>query len=335
MTAMCGLEPVMKFKNRPLALTTLILALMLLVVRPVSADQVIAENLIINGNVGVGFDAVNNEVFGDDTLRLKENNLRIAFRDTTIDVGEPGNDWQIIANDSASGGASYLGFEDITGAKLPFRVMLGAPNDELHIDDSGKVGVATGSPGARLHVNVGFDAMTPEESVLIGPEAVVPSGALLEVRGPIYISGSANPNLTVDASGDARLFVEGSAIFSKNFEIASSRGFKEEIREVSGEEARHTLRDLEAVEYRYKGDPEVQLGFIAEDVPALVATDSKRSLSPMDVVAILSTVVQEREAKIRERERQIKEMRRALEEVRRRRGDVSPIESSQSLSPER
>jgi hypothetical protein len=319
----------MKFTTRPHALTTSILALLVLVVRPVSADQVIAENLIINGNAAIGFDAINNEVFGDDSIRLKENNLRIAFFDSN------GNDWRIVANDQASGGASYLGFEDITGAAIPLRVMAGATGDSLRIDDFGNVGLATGSPGARLHVNVGFDAMTPEESVLIGPEAVVPSGALLEVRGPIYISGSANPNLTVDASGDARLFVEGSAIFSKNFEIASSRGFKEEIREVSGDEALQTLRDLEAVEYRYKGDSEVQLGFIAEDVPALVATDSRRSLSPMDVVAILSTVVQEREAKIRERELQIEEMRRALEEVRRRRGDVTPIESPQPLSPER
>lgn len=325
----------MKFTNRPLALAFLSLAFGSFVVKKASADQVIPENLVINGNVSVGFDAVNNEVFGDDTIRLKENNLRIAFRDTTADVGEPGNDWQIISNDASSGGASYLGFEDITGGKIPFRVMAGAPVDALRIDDSGKVGLATNSPAAQLHVNVAFDAMAPEESVLIGPEAVVPSGALLEVRGPVYISGSSNPNLTVDASGDARLFVEGSAIFSKNFEIASSRGFKEEIREVSGAEARQSLRDLEAVEYRYKGDTEMQLGFIAEDVPALVATDSRRSLSPMDVVAILSTVVQEREAKIRERERQIGEMRRALEEVRRRRSDETPIDSPQPFSPER
>lgn len=324
----------MKYSIQSAAFVILVLATGSIGLKGTFADQVITENLIINGNSVVGIDAVNNEVFGDDTIRLKENNTRLTFRDSTIDAGEPGNDWQIIANESASGGVSFLGFEDISGATIPFRVLAGAPDETLRMDDSGKLGLATGTPGARLHVNVGFDGMAPGQSVLIGPEAVVPSGALLEVRGPIYISGAPNPNLSVDASGDARLFVEGSAIFSKNFEIASSRGFKESIREISHEEAHHTLRALETVEYRYKGDPEVQLGFIAEDVPGLVATNSRRSLSPMDVVAILATVVKEREAEILEREQEILEMRRSLEEIRRQRNPAHPSESVQINSKE-
>ena len=45
------------------------------------ADQVILDDLIVQGSTCTGFDCVNNEVFGLDSLRLKENNLRIKFED--------------------------------------------------------------------------------------------------------------------------------------------------------------------------------------------------------------------------------------------------------------
>ena len=56
-------------------------------------DQVIPDDLIVQGSLCVGLDCVNNESFGFDTLRLKENNLRIKFDDTSTVVGFPVNDW--------------------------------------------------------------------------------------------------------------------------------------------------------------------------------------------------------------------------------------------------
>lgn len=35
------------------------------------------------------------------------------------------------------------------------------------------------------------------------------------------------------------------------------------------------------------------VGFIAEDVPDIVATNTRKSLSPMDIVGVLTKVVQE------------------------------------------
>ncbi|HEX2123520.1 MAG TPA: hypothetical protein VHL59_17955, partial [Thermoanaerobaculia bacterium] len=81
-------------------------------------DQVIPDDLIVQGSTCVGFDCVNNESFGFDTIRLKENNTRIKFEDTSTG-SFPTNDWQLTANDSASGGASKFSIEDITGAKVP------------------------------------------------------------------------------------------------------------------------------------------------------------------------------------------------------------------------
>ena len=44
-------------------------------------DFLIIDDLIVDGSACIGFDCVNGESFGFDTLRLKENNLRIKFDD--------------------------------------------------------------------------------------------------------------------------------------------------------------------------------------------------------------------------------------------------------------
>ncbi|MGA7614684.1 MAG: hypothetical protein WBX15_05820 [Thermoanaerobaculia bacterium] len=116
-------------------------------------DQVIADDLIVQGSECVGFDCVNNESFGFDTLRLKENNTRIGFSDTSTSAGFPSNDWQLSANDSASGGANKFTIEDITGGKTPFTTTAGAPTGSLFIDSSGRIGFGTTTPVLQLHEN--------------------------------------------------------------------------------------------------------------------------------------------------------------------------------------
>ena len=77
-------------------------------------DQVIADDLIVQGSICAGFDCVNNESFGFDTLRLKENNLRINFDDTSTSAGFPATDWTLSANDTASGGLNRFSIENVT-----------------------------------------------------------------------------------------------------------------------------------------------------------------------------------------------------------------------------
>ena len=82
----------------------------------VSADQVFNDDLIVQGvintpaSVCVGTDCINNEAFNGDTLRLKENNLRIRFVDTTA-PNALGQSWNITANGSNNGGRSYFNIE--------------------------------------------------------------------------------------------------------------------------------------------------------------------------------------------------------------------------------
>jgi hypothetical protein len=116
-------------------------------------DQVIADDLIVQGSACVGLDCVANESFGFDTIRLKENNTRIKFDDTSASAGFPANDWQLTANDSASGGSSKFSIEDITGSKVPFTVTAGASTNSIFVDSTGRVGFRTSTPVLDLHVN--------------------------------------------------------------------------------------------------------------------------------------------------------------------------------------
>ncbi|MGH9362709.1 MAG: tail fiber domain-containing protein [Thermoanaerobaculia bacterium] len=117
-----------------------------------AADQVIPDDLIVQASLCVGFDCVNNENFGFDTIRLKENNLRIKFEDTSVG-SFPTNDWQLTANDSASGGQSKFSIEDITGARVPFTVEAGSTTNSIYIDSTGRVGFRTSTPVLDIHVN--------------------------------------------------------------------------------------------------------------------------------------------------------------------------------------
>ena len=80
---------------------------------------------------------------------------------------------------------------------------------------------------------------------------------------------------------------------------ASSRSYKENINDLSGTEAHATVMALRPQRYNYKLDKDDRhVGFIAEDVPELVATKDRKGISAMDIVAVLTKVVQEQQAQI-------------------------------------
>ena len=74
---------------------------------------------------------------------------------------------------------------------------------------------------------------------------------------------------------------------------ASSRSLKQDIKPLGNEEALEAFSKLQPVTYAYKANPtDPKVGFIAEDVPDLVANEGRKSLSAMDMVALLTKVVQ-------------------------------------------
>jgi hypothetical protein len=121
-------------------------------------DQVIPDDLIVIGSACIGFDCVNGEVFSFDTIRLKENNLRIKFDDTSTINAFPRNDWQITANDSANGGLSKFSIDDTTNGRTPFTIEANARSHSLYVDDGGRIGNRTSTPSVEFH---SIDGDTP------------------------------------------------------------------------------------------------------------------------------------------------------------------------------
>lgn len=118
-------------------------------------DVVHVDDVIVDGSLCVGVDCVNGENFGFDTIRLKENNLRIKFQDTSNSGSFPTSDWQITANDSTNGGANKFSIDDVDAGRTPFTIEANAPNNALYVDDGGRVGLGTATPVVELHVQDG------------------------------------------------------------------------------------------------------------------------------------------------------------------------------------
>ena len=119
-------------------------------------DIVHCDDVIINcGSLCVGFDCVNGESFGFDTIRMKENNLRLHYDDTSVAASFPRNDWRVYANDSANGGSSYYGVEDATAGRFVFRVFAGARSNALTVDSQGDVGLGTTTPATDIDIKIG------------------------------------------------------------------------------------------------------------------------------------------------------------------------------------
>jgi len=388
------------------------------------ADQVILDDLIVDGSECIGQDCVNGESFGFDTLRLKENNLRIKAQDTSSTASFPTNDWQITFNDSANGGANKFSIDDIDSGRTIFTLEAGAPSNSLYVDDGGRVGLGTSTPVVQLHIkdgntpttrleqdgSSGFTAQTwdvagneanffirdatngstlpfrifpsaPSSSLVIeggtghigvgttAPDDGASGGGLLEIKS----SDDSNARLSIDGGSASNKY--GEVLFQENnsslwsfgyvatdnrfylynytrgaydlavndangyfglggvvaptspiqhangalltaggiWQNASSRELKDDITILSTEDAVAALQKLKPVTFRYKADPEdMTVGFIAEDVPELVATQSHKTLSAMDIVAVLTKVMQEQQSTIAGLQKQLNEVNEKL-----------------------
>lgn len=350
-------------------------------------DVVTADDEIIQGSLCVGLDCVNNESFGFDTIRLKENNTRIHFQDTSTSTGFPNVNWQLTANDSNSGGANKFSIDDLTNSKTPFTVTAAAPTNSVFVASSGKVGFGNSSPGLNLHITAtdtpairmeqtsggGFTAQTwdiganeanwfvrdltggsrlpfrirpgaPTSSIDIAASGNVGIGTASplahfhshQVTDSNFYLQDSTPSfgvvgVTVQSVNDANttlqpMFYNASRHVFENGNIginvinptnpiqhssgavltaggvwtnACSRVLKENITDLGADEAKAAFEKLAPVKYDYKVDPsEKHVGFIAEDVPDLVAMKDHKTLSPLDIVAVLTKVVQEQQKTI-------------------------------------
>jgi len=199
-----------------------------------------------------------------------------------------------------------------------------------------RVGIGTPSPGGNLHIfgtsnsdvfnAIGPDATTDAFNFGYSGSTFGQASGFFNVR-PTGGATAPNPALYfmtnnvdrviidnegfigVDLNGTLDAFNPAHPIHAQNsgarlttagvWANGSSRALKENIHLLSLDKAKAALMELEPVEFNYKvqkNDP--QVGFIAEDVPDLVAMPDRKTLAPAEIVAVLARVVQEQQRMI-------------------------------------
>jgi len=204
------------------SLAAIILTGVLSFISVLQADNVINDDLIVTQSACIGQDCNNGESFGFDTIRLKENNLRIRAMDTSNSASFPTNDWEITFNETSNGGANKFSITDIDGGKVPFTIEASAPSHSLYVDDGGRIGIGTSTPVVEMHVvngdsptlrleQDGSSGFTPQTWDVAGNETNffirdATNGSPL----PFRIRPSAPQNsLFIDTDGDIGLLTSG------------------------------------------------------------------------------------------------------------------------------
>jgi endosialidase-like protein len=300
---------------------------------PALADNVVADDQIVQGRLCVGIPCVNGEFFfGQSELLIKGPGPVLQFQKT-----DTSHVWTILA-----GTAFQL--DDDTVFTTPFLISSGAPTASLSVASDGKVGIGTFAPQQQLHVRQNQNANTFSlvQNATNGLNAAavvrtqsnvamqnfqshassrtlvrwgVPLGGwneFLAVTGnglamgtfgptPLILGTGTTARVVLDGDSNAVFFAGGGQYNGASFLDASSRALKQDIRPLAGEAAVDALAGLEPVTFAYRAAPgDGRVGFVAEDVPELVATPGRQTLSALEIVAVLTRVVQEQQKAIAE-----------------------------------
>ncbi|MEK6262762.1 MAG: tail fiber domain-containing protein [Planctomycetota bacterium] len=238
--------------------------------------------------------------------------------------------------------ADNLGFELVNSSAITRPLFVGV---------NGSVGIGTSSPDANSRVDI---RSTLLNGLLMKSSAATGHYLRVENSGGIFRSGvqgngdaqfgalSPTKGLNLLAGGTSKMTInsDGQVSFGNpplavpptdavmtstgaHLTLAgvwadnSSRAAKQNIEPITSEQARDTMRALQPMTYRYKVQPEEPYaGFIAEDVPELVATSDRKSLAPMDFVAVLTKVVQDQSVQLDEQKIQLEDQRTAMAKQR-------------------
>jgi len=307
---------------------------------PMPSD-VISGDLTVNDSLCVGFDCVAAESYGSDTVRLKENNTRLHFEDTSNSGSFPGNDWTLIANEQDNGGLNMFAIQDRTAGRNLMTLQAGAPANSLFMNSQGNVGLGTASPAVELHVADGdspsvrldqtvASGFTAQVWDVVGNEANffirdVTGGSNLVFRlipgapeNSIYVAPSGNVGLGTSAPAAKLHVANGDLRVDGSVYQLSSRAVKTGFTSIDSDRLLGLVDGLDLGVWRYRSGPDDgrHFGPAAEDFHAafgLGEGDDRISLSDMAGVALGAAQALKRE--LDEKEREIEALEARLERL--------------------
>lgn len=163
---------------------------------------------------------------------------------------------------------------------------------------NGKLGIGTKTPAYSMELdttgeNAAIAAKRTDGATnfMSATESYAQFGAVS--NHPVRILVNSAWKMILNTDGSLSMANGASCTTGGVWTNASSRELKENIEDLHPVEAVEALNRLNPVKYNYKVDKaDKHVGFIAEDVPELVATADRKGMSPMDVIAVLTKVVQ-------------------------------------------
>lgn len=174
----------------------------------------------------------------------------------------------------------------------------------LLVTTDGKFGIGTIEPLDTFDLRGTLRISTPENSGYVRLEPQDPDQSI---------------KLTTNATGfefNKDITVNG-FVRVLGIESDASRELKDNIAELSTQEATEILRQLNPVKFSYKADQAqtTHLGFVAEEVPDVVASADKQAISPVDIVAALTKAVKDHRQTIVSLTKLVKEQQQAIERL--------------------
>ena len=221
--------------------------------------------------------------FSADKLVVKDSggtNTVFAVEDGT---SVPNRGLRVLSGVPIMQNSGNAGFDiQNTAASFPAAIIVGpAGNPNLYGNWSGTTNAQVDT--TKVSWGVRMDVVNDMYRVLRAPSGGGAMAVVMDVHGDGSIASKTGASLSAGGT----------------WVNASSRTLKENIKDLTDQEATATLAGLTPVKYNYKVDKnEKHVGFIAEDVPSLVATKDRKGLSSMDIVAVLTKVVQDQQKTI-------------------------------------
>jgi len=264
-------------------------------------------------NTAAGINALNQNTTGDSNTATGESalwgnlsgNSNTATGVSALLSNEGGSD------NTATG--AYALLSNISG------------NSNTAVGESALNNITNGSNNTALGSGAGLSNNSGSGNVFLGYEA----GYSETGSNTLYIANNlTTPLIYGDFAGNAIAIGQGTITAGRQIDTssggylttagvwtnASSRALKENIRPLEMADATATIDALEPMRYNYKADKsEEYVGFIAEDVPDLVAVNGRKGLAAMDIVAVITQVVKEQQSMIKAQNERMERLESRIE----------------------
>ena len=140
-----------------------------------TADQVIQDDLIVNGgalesngSTCIGADCVDGEDFGFDTLKLKNASPQIYFNDTSNSAAFPNTDWRVGVTDGAASLPAAFFIMNATSGMYTLQI---SPDGDVALGAGAEPvadAISMGAPGSERRITHVADGIDDSDAVTVG-----------------------------------------------------------------------------------------------------------------------------------------------------------------------